>query len=72
MRYQGIAEQIIDDIQADKLAHGSRMPSLRKLAQQFNVSMTTAINTYHYLEELGWIIAKPQSGFYVSRPPAGG
>ncbi|WP_417594849.1 PLP-dependent aminotransferase family protein [Oceanospirillum sp.] len=68
MRYQGIAEQIITDIQAEKLPHGSRMPSLRKLAQQFNISMTTAINTYHYLEELGWIIAKPQSGFYVSRP----
>ncbi len=68
MRYQGIAEQIITDIQSEKLARGSRMPSLRKLAQQFNVSMTTAINTYHHLEELGWVIAKPQSGFYVSRP----
>ncbi|KDE39888.1 Transcriptional regulator, GntR family domain [Nitrincola lacisaponensis] len=68
MRYQGIAEKIIDDISHKKLAQGSRMPSLRKLAQQFDVSMTTAINTYHHLEELGWIIAKPQSGFYVSQP----
>lgn len=67
MRYQGIAEQIIDDICSERLTQGSRMPSLRRLAQQFDVSMTTAINTYHHLEELGWIIARPQSGFYVSR-----
>ena len=68
VRYQKIAEQIIDDIRQQRLTHHSRMPSLRKLAYQFDVSMTTAINCYHHLEELGWIIAKPQSGFYVSSP----
>lgn len=68
MRYKAIAEQIIDDVKAGKLSVGTRMPSLRNLARLFNVSMTTALNSYHLLESLGWIIAKPQSGFYVTMP----
>lgn len=68
MRYKTIAEQIITDIRSGKLNTGSRMPSLRKMSQLFGVSMTTALNCYHLLEELGWIIAKPQSGFYVTLP----
>ena len=70
MRYKAIAEQIIEDIRMGKLAHGSRMPSLRKMSDLQGVSLTTTLNCYHMLEELGWILAKPQSGFYVSKPLA--
>ncbi len=70
MRYKAIAEQIIEDIRSGKLAHGSRMPSLRKMSDLQGVSLTTTLNCYHMLEELGWIVAKPQSGFYISRPLA--
>lgn len=70
MRYKEIAEQIIEDIRSGKLANGSRMPSLRKMSNLQGVSLTTTLNCYHMLEELGWIVAKPQSGFYVSRPLA--
>ena len=68
MRYRELAEQIIRDIQADRLHGGSKMPSLRKAASLYDVSMTTAINCYRMLEEGGWIIARPQSGFYVAKP----
>lgn len=68
MRYQQIAEEVIDDIRHEKLNLGSKMPSIRKMAKQQNVSMTTIINSYQLLEELGWIVSKPQSGFYVARP----
>ncbi|MBB1486106.1 aminotransferase-like domain-containing protein [Oceanospirillum sediminis] len=68
MRYKVIVEQIIGDIRTGKLCHGSRMPSLRKMSGLMGVSMTTTLNAYHLLEELGWIVAKPQSGFYVSCP----
>ncbi len=30
--------------------------------------MTTALNSYRSLEEAGWVIARPQSGFFVSTP----
>ncbi|PWQ93528.1 PLP-dependent aminotransferase family protein [Leucothrix arctica] len=68
MRYKAIVEQVITDIQQDKLEYGQRMPSLRTLASQFGVSMTTALNSYRSLEAMGWIIARPQSGFFVSSP----
>ncbi len=66
MRYKAIVEQIVTDIREDKLSPGQRMPSLRKLASQYQVSMTTALNSYRSLEQSGWVIARPQSGFFVS------
>jgi len=68
MRYKAIVNQVISDINDGKLALGQRMPSLRKLASQHQVSMTTALNSYRNLEECGWLIARPQSGFFVSSP----
>ena len=68
MRYKAIVDQVITDIQQDRLAYGQRMPSLRKLASQFGVSMTTALNSYRSLEAMGWVVARPQSGFFVSSP----
>jgi DNA-binding transcriptional regulator YhcF (GntR family) len=54
MRYKAIVEQIVADIREDKLSPGQRMPSLRQLATQHQVSMTTALNSYRSLEESGW------------------
>lgn len=68
MRYKVIAEQIVADIREDKLSSGQRMPSLRQLASQHQVSMTTALNSYRSLEESGWVVARPQSGYFVSSP----
>jgi DNA-binding transcriptional MocR family regulator len=66
MRYKAIVEQIVTDIRENKLSSGQRMPSLRKLASQYEVSMTTALNSYRSLEASGWVVARPQSGFFVS------
>ena len=72
MRYKAIVEQMIMDIQQGKLEYGQRMPSLRTLSSQFGVSMTTALNSYRSLEAMGWVIARPQSGFFVSSLIRGG
>lgn len=68
MRYKEIADQLIEDIEHKRLLQGNKMPSLRQITRLFSVSMSTALNCYHLLEELGWITSKPQSGFYVTRP----
>lgn len=68
MRYKKLAEQIVSDIQSSRLMAGQRMPSLRRMAEQSSVSMTTALNCYRLLEEQGWVMARPQSGYYVSTP----
>lgn len=67
MRYIELAEQCIQQIESGQLALNVKMPSLRKFKQLHNVSMTTALNSYQHLESLGWLIAKPQSGYYVAQ-----
>ena len=65
MIYIDLAQSCIEDISSGKLVLNSRMPSLRNFRQQHLVSMTTALNCYQHLESLGWILAKPQSGYFV-------
>jgi len=65
MIYKQLAAQCITDIKSGKIASQSRMPSLRNFKMQHNISMTSALNCYQHLEARGWIISKPQSGFFV-------
>ncbi|MGO2322955.1 aminotransferase-like domain-containing protein [Vibrio casei] len=65
-KYKQLAEKFIADIQTGKLSYGDRMLSLRQLSRQHNISLSTAVNCYEELESLGWLISKPQAGFYVS------
>ncbi|MDN3639334.1 PLP-dependent aminotransferase family protein [Simiduia curdlanivorans] len=68
MHYKNIATTIIDDIEAGLLVHGCKLPSLRASASRHGVSLTTMINCYRYLEELGWLKAMPQRGYFVKQP----
>jgi len=68
MKYKVIADQVIADIQSQKLTLGQRLPSLRQLMKQFDISMTTALNSYRSLEQMGWVVTHPKSGFFVSLP----
>lgn len=43
----------------------SRLPSIRKAAEQFQMSRTTMENAYLLLAAEGYILSKPQSGYYV-------
>ncbi|AFU97261.1 PLP-dependent aminotransferase family protein [Simiduia agarivorans] len=76
MQYKRLANNLQRQIQQGQLTAGDKLPALRSLAQQHQVSMTTAVNCYQWLEAGGWIQAVPQSGFYVkgapqtSNPPA--
>ncbi|WP_435236846.1 PLP-dependent aminotransferase family protein [Psychromonas sp. PT13] len=67
MLYIELARQCVQQIESGQLVLHSKMPSLRKFRLQHNVSMTTALNCYQHLESLGWLIAKPQSGYYVAQ-----
>ncbi|MBM6550853.1 PLP-dependent aminotransferase family protein [Marinomonas ostreistagni] len=64
--YESLAQAFIDDIVSERLPSGVRLPALRQLAQQQGVSLTTAGKTYSYLEDRGWIYARPQSGYFVA------
>jgi DNA-binding transcriptional MocR family regulator len=62
---------VVAMIDNQTLQPGDRVPSLRKLSRQLQVSVTTVMQAYGRLEEQGFIEARPQSGYYVrSRPTA--
>lgn len=65
-KYKNLASQFIKEIESGKLIEGSRMPSLRQLATQQSVSMSTAVSCYQELESQGWIHSRPQAGYYVA------
>ena len=63
--YEKVADHIVKLIDKGTLQPGERLPSIRKLSSQMDVSISTVLQAYMVLEGKDWIEAKPQSGFYV-------
>ena len=64
--YRKLADEMEDAIASGRLCAGSALPSLRQCAAQRNLSLNTVTAAYRRLENRGFIVAHPQSGFYVS------
>lgn len=54
------------NIQNGNIQAGSKLPSIRKLSADLNISKTTVENAYSQLCAEGYITNKPQSGFYTA------
>ncbi len=65
--YRQVADQLHDLIRAGTLRAGDRVPSVRRLSHQQGVSVSTVLQAYQQLEDIGVIEARPQSGYYVRR-----
>lgn len=65
-RYRQIAEQIKQAIHNGTLLPDTRLPSVRTLATQYSVSLTTALKTLRSLEDEHYAVARPKSGFFVA------
>src|SRR6478609_11590525 len=63
--YQEVADKVAHLMDSGTLRPGQKIPSVRKLSQQFRVSVSTVLQAYRLLEDQGRIEAKPQSGYYV-------
>lgn len=63
--YEQVADHIVELIDRGTLHAGERLPSIRKLSSQMDVSISTVLQAYMMLEGKERIEAKPQSGFYV-------
>src|SRR5690606_24655505 len=63
--YETIAESVQQLIENGTLRPGNRVPSVRRMALQRDVSISTVIQAYTLLENRGLIEARPQSGYYV-------
>ena len=64
--YQGIARRLETQILRGTIQVGARLPSLRALAAQEQVSVLTAQQAYVTLQDRGVVEARSRSGFYVA------
>src|SRR5512138_548902 len=64
-RYQELAERLAELIHHGTYPPGTRIPSVRQMSQQQNLSISTVIQAYSLLERQGLIEARPQSGYFV-------
>ncbi len=65
--YEQVADRIQRLIAEGTLQTGDRLPSVRKLHEQWSVSVSTVLEAYRLLEDRGLIAARPQSGYYVKQ-----
>jgi DNA-binding transcriptional MocR family regulator len=63
--YERLAGEVLDQIRAGVLRPGDRLPSVRRISRQKELSVTTVRQAYQTLEDRGLIEARPQSGYYV-------
>lgn len=66
MLYQSIAQQLHGLIDQGYYSPGERLPGVRKLAEQLEVSVSTIVKALQLLESNGVLMARPRSGYYVS------
>ncbi|GAB4255622.1 MAG: PLP-dependent aminotransferase family protein [Deferrisomatales bacterium] len=63
--YEQIADRIAYLVEQGTFRPGDRVPSLRSLSRQMNVSLNTVKEAYRHLEDRRVLEARPQSGYYV-------
>jgi DNA-binding transcriptional MocR family regulator len=66
-KYQHIAEHFESRIIEGYLYPGEKLPSIRQIAQTYQVAKNTAISALQLLEAKALIEAKPKSGFIVKQ-----
>ncbi|MDP2825666.1 MAG: PLP-dependent aminotransferase family protein [Sulfuritalea sp.] len=70
MLYENLANEFATLIGNGQLRPGDRLPSVRHLARQRALSISTVVQALRTLESRGMVEARPQSGYYVRRRPA--
>lgn len=65
--YVQLYQYLKDEIAQGKMAAGEKLPSLRKLSKDLGISITTTELAYNQLLVEGYVISKPQSGYYVAQ-----
>ena len=64
-KYEQVVHYLKEEIESGKLQTGSRLPSIRKLSQEFRCSKDTIQRALMELRYEKYIYSKPQSGYYV-------
>jgi GntR family transcriptional regulator/MocR family aminotransferase len=65
-RYLQVYDYYKEMITTGRLMEGTKMPSIRRCSSQLGLSRTTIETAYLCLAADGYIISRPQSGYYVT------
>lgn len=65
--YQSLASELAKQIKNGLYQPGDKLVSVRQFAASKGVSTATAVSAYYQLEAMGYVEARPKSGFYVKR-----
>ncbi|OAI13993.1 GntR family transcriptional regulator [Methylomonas koyamae] len=69
LRYENLAEHLLKAITQNLYRPGERLPSVRQLSHQHQVSTATAVSALRLLEDQGHLEARQRSGYYVRPRP---
>jgi DNA-binding transcriptional MocR family regulator len=64
--YAQIAQRVARLIDGEVFKTGQRLPSVRDLAAQNGVSVSTAVQAFQWLEERHLVTARPKAGYFVA------
>lgn len=64
-KYLEVYQTIVDDIENGYLKYNDKIPSIRKMAKQLDMSRTTVESAYLQLLVEGYIYSKEKVGYYV-------
>ncbi|MBR3199905.1 MAG: aminotransferase class I/II-fold pyridoxal phosphate-dependent enzyme [Mogibacterium sp.] len=65
--YVQLYEYLKGEIAEGRIETGERLPSLRTMSEVAGMSVTTVKSAYEQLMVEGYLISKPQSGYYAAR-----
>ena len=63
--YEQLAENLEDRIQQGYYQAGEKLPSIRQMSQECQVSISTVQEAYRLLEDRRLTESRPKSGYYV-------
>ena len=67
--YEAVAAELESRIENGSYRPGDRLPGVRRLSTQFQVSISTAVEACRLLEDRGRLEVRPRSGYYVRATP---
>ena len=65
--YVQLYEYLKGEIAEGRIETGERLPSLRTMAEDSGMSVTTVKSAYEQLMAEGYLVSKPQSGYYAAQ-----
>lgn len=66
--YHQLYQNFVKMIESGELAEGTKIPSIRNLSEEYNISRNTVTKAYGELEKDGYIYSMTKSGFYTKNP----